>query len=117
MNFKKILDHVRENGGVSYSVVYGNLSGKKGYAVSIYKDREVILPYSELTEAEVRNFYYENAELLAQPEHFFGIWVDNGNAYLDVSVIVRLKADALKLAKEKNQLAIFDLNKLETVYV
>ena len=117
MNFRKLLDYVKENGGVSYSTVYGNLSGKKGYAVSIYKEREVVIPYPELTETEVRNYYFENAELLAQPEHFLGIWVENDTAYLDVSVMVRLKAEALELAKEKNQLAIFDLRKLETVYV
>lgn len=117
MNFRKLLDHVKENGGVSYSTVYGDLSGKKGYAVSIYKEREVVIPYSQLTENEVRNYYFENAELLAQPEHFLGIWVDDGNAYLDVSVMVRLKADALQLAKEKQQLAIYDLRKLETVYL
>jgi hypothetical protein len=117
MNFRDIVNLVKENGGVSYSTTYGSLVGKNGYAVSVHKEREVILPLNRLNDNEVRNFFYENANLLAEDGKFLGIWVEDGNAYLDVSTKVKLKAEAIKMAKDNNQLAIFDLYKSETVYV
>lgn len=118
MNFRKIIDHVKEHGGISYSVTYGDVSNRNGYVVSPYKELEVTMPLKELNENEVRNFYLENAELLTLTEdHLIGIWIENDIAYLDVSVFVSNKKEASKIAREKNQKAYYDLVKQETIYV
>jgi len=49
-------------------------------------------------------------------DHFMGGWVDDGKAYIDISVRRGSKAEALALAKQHSQLAIFDLKSMETVY-
>jgi len=116
MNFKTILDSVKEHGGASYSTFYGNLIGKKGYAVSL-DGFTCSMPFVELGETELRNYFYEYSDLFSDVNNFLGVWVENGIANLDVSVLVKSKGKALTLAKEQNQKAIFNLETQETIYV
>jgi len=116
MNFRKIIDKVREDGGCSYSPTYGHLT-KAGYGVSPYKDREEQILFSELTENDIKNYYNENVDLLVLPNHYLGVWVDNGVAYLDVSVFEPNKKKALSIAANSSQLAIYDIGNQKTVFV
>jgi hypothetical protein len=115
MNFQTILKHIKLYKGVSYSTLYGNLAGKEGFALSPYKDRERTFQF--LTEAELKDYFVSNLDLLAIENHFLGAWVDNGLTYLDVSIFEPSKEKAIERAKQANQLAIFDLSKMETVYL
>jgi len=110
MNFRKIIDKVREDGGCTYSPTYGDLHGKAGYGVSPYKDREELIPFNELTENDLKNFYHENSDLLLLPNHYLGVWVKDGIAHVDVSVVEPQKKKALYIASHNNQSAIFDLS-------
>lgn len=116
MNFRKLIDKVRADGGCSYSPTYGDMK-KTGYGVSPYKEREEQVLFANLTENDLRNYYNENADLLALPNHYLGVWVDNGIAYLDVSVYEPNKKKALYIASHNHQLAIYDLGNQKTIPV
>lgn len=109
MNLQNLAEEIRKSGGVSYSLTYGSLQGKKGYCVSPYKAQEIQIPLKEFDWVDIQSFCSENAELLAEDNHFLGAWVDHDIVYLDVSVLMTRKADALKKANECNQLAIYSL--------
>lgn len=39
---------------------------------------------------------------------FCGIWINDGKAYIDISVRIADKAEALKIGRELNQISIYD---------
>src|SRR5688572_23343725 len=117
MNLQQLSEEIKKTGGISYSLTYGSLQGRKGYCVSPYKDREIQIPLGEFDWVDIQSFCSENAELLAEDNHFLGAWVDNDIVYLDVSVLMTRKADAIKKAKECNQLAIYSLTENKTIEI
>lgn len=48
---------------------------------------------------------------------FIGLWLDSGIIYIDISRVIQSKENALKLAKEQNQKAIYDLKNKKTIYL
>jgi hypothetical protein len=51
---------------------------------------------------------------------YYGTWLDvedNNKLYCDISLNIENKEDALKIAKELDELAIFDLSTLESIYL
>jgi len=89
---------------------------KVGYSVSIYPEHG--RTYKGLpNQTEIVNFIETNRELLSRPGHFIGGWRSDNVSYLDISVIVPERESALKLAREYNQQAIFNLETGETITV
>lgn len=117
MNLQKLHSAILSNGGASYSLRYGDLSGRKGYAVSVHKDREITITVREFGNNDLRNFVNENSDLLAMPDYFLGAWIEDNTVYLDVSKVVPSKALATKLCKQYGQKAYFDLANMKTIYV
>lgn len=96
----------------------------RGYAVSCYPDRERRLPLASLGNAEsllseLDAYVSSNADLLRQPGCYFGGWYspDDRCLYLDVSRVLPDRADALALARQHHQLAVYDLASGETIAV
>lgn len=87
-----------------------------GYAVSIYPERERIIPGRVATD-DLADYLRKHAEVLALPGRVFGGWRDpaSGAAFLDVSVITRDLSDALTLAHAHGQLAVFDFAALVSI--
>lgn len=56
-----------------------------------------------------------NAKRLKKLSAFVGFWIDDGKIYLDISVNVGDKKEALRIAKENKQLAIYDCSDMETI--
>jgi hypothetical protein len=86
-----------------------------GYALSIYPDREHIVPAmvgSVNLLGFLTRYADENSNLLSLPDHYFGAWLDRdaGKIYLDVTRVEPEYEEAMRLAKVNNQLAIFDLD-------
>lgn len=46
-----------------------------------------------------------------------GLWIDQGLLYIDISEVLDNKDQALSLAKNRSQLAIFDFNELKSIYL
>ena len=87
---------------------------KVGYSVSIYPEHGRThkgLP----NQTDIINFIETHRELLSRPGHFIGGWRSDNVSYLDISVIVSDRESALKLAKEYNQQAIFNLETGATI--
>ena len=102
------------------SVNFKGRAPKDGYMVSPYKDREAISQFTKDKSTEVKTFkeYQQlNKEFIAQKNHYLGAWVDKDKLYLDISVNVRDKAEAMDLAKQNNQLAMWDVAKKEEVTI
>lgn len=79
-----------------------------GYAVSIHPDEEKVL--GTVTPGDLIEYVTRHADALAREGSVFGGWKDpaDGRVYLDVSTLVSNRDDALALARQHDQLAVFD---------
>ncbi len=86
-----------------------------GYAVAVHPDCCAIL--AEITLGDVLEFQLRYASTLELPGRIFGGWRDpsDGRIYLDVSILVEDRDKALELAREFDQLAIFDFATGESI--
>jgi hypothetical protein len=103
----EILQAIHSNGGTTYNLLTGNMAGTPNYAVSIYPDRERIVDGVDFDVLE--GYVEENEDLLSDVKNSFGAWSNNGKVYLDVVATIPDQAQAIELAKQHNQLAIYDL--------
>ena len=114
----KIIHSTIENGGLTYNPMMNiDLAGQKYFAVAMYPDREKILTLNEFTVETVRDYLLDNRDLLKDQRNSLGTWLDTETQkiYLDISRTITDKETALKLAKNNNQLAIFDLKNLTEI--
>lgn len=89
-----------------------------GFAVTVTKEFEKILPTDKITEQDVLDYQKEHADFLKKnPDAVIGTWVDEGKTYLDISRVVPTQEEAFRIGKENKQKAIFDLSKFETIAI
>lgn len=107
----RIIDTHDADGGSTFNLYFGNLKGKKLYAVSVYPDRGRILQGKAIDPAILRAFIEENRDLLADPRNSIGTWydADEGLTYLDVSATLPDRQLTIRLGKKYNQVGIYDL--------
>jgi hypothetical protein len=103
----KILQTIHNNGGITYNLTNGDMSGTPNYAVSIYPDRERIVDGIDFDILE--GFIDDNEDLLKDPANSLGAWTHDGKVYLGISVTISDRMKAVELAKQNNQIAIWDL--------
>lgn len=106
------------DGGFTYSI--GNGFVTNGWAVSLkgheYKYLNPV--YAIDNVGVVSKYLHDKAKVLVNTEgSCIGGWAHEGYVYLDVSVVVKDKEAAIKLGKENEQLAIYDLNKKEEIRI
>jgi hypothetical protein len=79
-----------------------------GYAVSTRPDAGVVL--GSATPGDLIEYVVRHADALARDGAVFGGWRDpaDGRIYLDVSTLVTDRGEALALARQHDQLAVFD---------
>lgn len=115
--FTKVLETIsKPDGGFTYQPATDE-SPTSGYALSIYKGRERVFDVAKLTLNDLWEHAQDNWDLLSKPGNYIGGWhnPEDGKAYLDVSMVVKDKAEAERMGRENNQLAYFDLGKGESV--
>jgi hypothetical protein len=108
-----IRDYMASMQGFSIPI-RGGTTPTKGWAVSLAGNETVYedMPsYDNLTLDVLR-------KLRAQHDYpiYLGGWYSNGRYYLDVSRIIDDYNEAMVIASENNQLAIYNLETGETVY-
>ena len=93
------------NGGVSINADFQQ--PKAGYLVS-FKDGLIFDSISTVNVHKLSGFIKEHLDM----NLYFGGWIDQQTkkVYFDLSINVPDKQEAINLAIEKNQLAIWDLN-------
>jgi hypothetical protein len=116
ITFQDLADQANENGGFTYNPTADTMP-ETGFAVSIFKNLEVKLDHNQLSAFDIVNYMTRNMTTLKNTSACLGGWKNEGRWYLDISVVVGTKAEALTLAKENNQLAIFDLGRGESIAV
>lgn len=99
----------KDNGGATVDVT--GFQPKAGYAVSPYKGVETKISAAEFNQSHVESFMQEHQALLNKVDHYVGSWYneEDGHIYLDVSVVKPEAADAVRIARSANQLAVFNL--------
>jgi hypothetical protein len=96
-------------GGATVSVTTGQ-SPDSGYAVSLPGFEYSVQSWTKRSnEALVFAYVDKYRAKLAQPGHYLGSWVHDGRLYLDITRVIPELAQAIKLGREGNQLAIYDI--------
>lgn len=98
-------------GGATFNLFFGDLAGASLFAVAIYPESGRVWMGKDLPEEIIEKFIDDNRAVLSDPRISIGTWynADNGLSYLDLSAVVADRDAALLLAREYNQIAIYDL--------
>jgi len=96
----------------------GDLMASDGYVVSL-RGTELILPETRSHNInEIRPWVQTVWPKVAKCDSLnFGRWTDKGRVYFDLSIIVKDKDAALRLAKTEQQQAIYSLHNKEAIFV
>jgi hypothetical protein len=92
-------------------------SPETGYMTATKKEGEWKIRLEDVTEDGLQNYIEKYVKELAEPDMYLGGWVEDGWAYIDVSMNVQDLDEALRIAKGAEQIAIFDLSTYESIYV
>jgi hypothetical protein len=105
------------DGGFSVHIGSG-AAAREGFAVSIYPQFERRVR-GLVTVQYLAGFVTEHALPLTRPDVVFGGWRDPRStiAYLDLSIVVPDRAQALRLARLHGQRAIWDFASAESICV
>src|SRR3972149_6548583 len=107
-----------EFGGSSITSHGENIFGTPQFSVSTFKGLEHVVESDKLSAKDIESYKKKHQAVLKKhPNAFIGTWVDSGKSYLDISIAVGDFKEALTLAKEHNQFAVFNLEKGESVYL
>lgn len=101
------------NGGVTI-----NLEGKKpskGVAYAPFKGTEFAVPEDGFTADIVEEYKTKHLEELSEPGNHLGLWKDGGKVYMDISKVGDPTPETFEEAMSASQLAVFDLEKFETI--
>jgi hypothetical protein len=114
-----IVDSVRQQGGMS--VTLGGRQPRTGYMVGTRgNNREVAADefFDRKKGTKVLGDYIkEHRAQLSKPGAHLGLWHDtaNGEVVLDISIKVASRGDAVKLGRQWNQQAIWDVANFEEI--
>lgn len=105
-----ITSALKDKGGFTFNPVTVT-APHHGFAVGGYGTRDHY-DAAKFTVANIRDYLKRNKEALK--ENFLGGWIDNGKVYLDVTKVFpeSERKAAIKAGKDKDQIAIADLGKL-----
>ncbi len=112
MNKQELVKAINDNGGATLTSNFKSAAFNSGYMVSLqdYEFKTSIeLLSSELLE-EYRMIANEN-------NAYIGFWLDNNDLYVDLSINIDDINEAIKIAQENKQLAIYNCMKGESIYV
>lgn len=115
LNFINFLYNAKISDGFSVNGL-GD-SPASGYMVSLEGYEKVIDHVPSM--GEIICYIEVNYELIWNEQNYIGGWLDGetGKYFLDISENIQDKAEALRIAAERKQLAIFDLSTFESIYL
>ena len=102
---------IKRNGGATFNKYGERVTMKTGYQVS--KCDLLIIPVDELDMFIVK----ELLERLVRRGYYLGLWIDNGNVYIDISCRIPTKSKAMEMGRELNQLSVLRWSDCECLAV
>lgn len=109
------IQRIIENGGETLTKDLKKAELKRGYMVSL-----------EGTETQTQGNDYngiikaieEKQNIIKDSKNLFiGLWVDNNILYVDISINIQDKTEALEFGKKNKQLAIYDVVNNNSIYL
>lgn len=114
MENKKIMEII-ENKGATLDYNLNNFNSDNGFMVSI-KGQEVKVNKNDIKE--IKKEIEKKREFIGNKKGLYiGLWLDNDIMYVDVSIHIIDYLEALEVARNNDQLAIFDLKKKDSIYL
>jgi len=110
---ERALELTKTQGGATIT-----LSGevpKSGFVTAVSKTTEKVIPEAQLTVTQLKDYMKANLKDLTKENRHIGIWVDEGNAFLDTPMVLKDKGKAIEVGKKADQIAIFDISMGETI--
>nr|DAT76244.1 MAG TPA: hypothetical protein [Caudoviricetes sp.] len=105
------LKNIIKNNGATLNKNGESVEFKKGYQVS----KKDCYTLNINNTNEVLDAINNILNTIKQNE-FCGIWIEEGKAYIDISIKIDSLSKALKLGKELKQISIFDWNTKKCIY-
>lgn len=110
-DIKKII----ENKGETLTKELKKADLKKGFMVSL-EGAEVQKNVNDING--IKKAIEEKQEIIKDKDNMFvGLWLDNDIMFIDISININDKVKALEFAKYNKQLAIYDLNNNNSIYL
>ena len=114
MEDKKIMEIIK-NGGSTLDYNLNDFKSSKGYIVSI-KGQEVKVDKNDIEN--IKKEIEKKREFIKDKKGLYvGLWVDSEIMYIDVSIHIVNYLKALEVARNNEQLAIYDLQKNDSIYL
>ena len=105
------INSIKRNSGATINKYGERVTMKSGYQVS--KRDLYIIPVSELNKFIIK----EAMKLLESRGEYLGVWIDNGNVYIDISCRIATKSKAMEMGRELNQLSVLRWADMECLAV
>ena len=102
-----------ENQGCSMNMK--SLIPDSGYMVSL-KGMELKINVIDFSPEHVDHFIRKNLSCLFNKSCYIGTWINNDLVYLDISLNIKDKNQALEYAKANGQICIWDVEKKVEIY-
>jgi len=107
MNLQIFLSEALKNNGGSYNITTGEHNPTDGYMVSVPYN-ELVIDADDLCATVLSEYIINNANEFSSDKSFVGLWIDNGKAYLDVSIKYNDLEEACYIGIISDQKAIYD---------
>lgn len=109
------IKRIIENGGATLTSELKQAELTRGFMVSLEGAESQVQgnDYQAIIKAieEKQNIIKDNDNL------YIGLWLDGGIMYIDLSINIQDKTEALEVAKRNKQLAIYDLINNDSIYL
>lgn len=101
----------QQNGGATFNLYFGDMSGQPLFAVSVFPDASTVVPGRVISLGVLEQFIKDSERLLHDPRNNIGTWYNaaDDSTYLDVSTTLPDREAAIALAVRCNRIAIYDL--------
>lgn len=113
MKKNEILSYINNNGGITLNKKSKKAELKRGFMVSLYGSE-----YKTNDKKEVLkkiNEYINNIQ--DKKGLFVGVWLDEGYYYIDYSINILDRVEALEFGKKNKQISIYDIKDNSYLYI
>lgn len=113
MENNKLINYIKENGGATLDGEGKHVQLKKGFVVSLHG-----MEYTTKDEEEVINKVEQYKKLVANNVGLYvGLWLEGNLYYIDISIIVDDKREALEIGKANKQKSVYDIENDSYLYI